>query len=275
VYTFSIFTQSAFALDGSIMVSTPDRSFYVTCTSNKSLTHFPANTTSSFTTRLPDPIYLDNAERKWEVGLSSFSYSQAINNFGKAVLTELYVHDGNVFHSIPVPDQHITSIKEMADALNTAIVEYADVYNARVLHGNRQAIEFQRKQNRRRSRRSVILTDQQEQSDQQTCDDLLNKLLDQLVIALFTEDVEEFYYFLFIVRDTFYIIERCWEMFRSVLRLNENADLKKEYDQKFTDLLRVRYPYLLTVWLQLEFTFIPNLLIAFVQDSTLSEHYEL
>jgi hypothetical protein len=131
------------------MSSVKRGSFYVTCTSSKSRDFFPDNKTSSFTTRLPEPIHLDNSDRRWEVGVSSFTYSQAINNFGEGSLIQLFLYDGFRIHHIKVPDQHVTNVHEIVDAMNDAIISYADKWNARVLAKDKQALLFQKAQNNR------------------------------------------------------------------------------------------------------------------------------
>jgi hypothetical protein len=141
-------------------------SFYVTCTSSKSRDFFPDNKTSSFTTRLPDPIHLDNADRRWEVGVSSFTYSQAINNFGEGSLIEFYLYDGFLIHQIKVVDQHVTSVHEVVNAMNDAIISYADAWNAKALAKDREAMLFQRAQNNRhRSSKRAKRDDQTSQSE--------------------------------------------------------------------------------------------------------------
>jgi hypothetical protein len=104
------------------MSSEADRdSFYVTCTSSESSNFFPDNETSSFRTRLKEPINLNNYSRKWEVGISSFSYTQEINNFGECMLMELYLFDGVKTFKIPIVDQLKSSSKGMADAISTSL----------------------------------------------------------------------------------------------------------------------------------------------------------
>jgi hypothetical protein len=110
-------------------------SFYITCTSNKCREFYPENKTSSFKTRLKDPINLNNADQKWEVGVSSFTYSQAINNFGQCVLMELYIYDGNRIHTIPIEDAHVANASEMVNVIQSSIEKYADSFkDVRVTH---------------------------------------------------------------------------------------------------------------------------------------------
>jgi hypothetical protein len=141
------------------MASVKRGSFYVTCTSSKSRDYFPDNKTSSFTTRLPEPIYLDNADRRWEVGVSSFTYSQAINNFGEGSLIEFFLYDGYRIHQIKVPDQHVTNVNEVVNAMNDAIISYADLWNEHVLANDKKSMLFQRAQNNRHRSSRVTHSD--------------------------------------------------------------------------------------------------------------------
>jgi hypothetical protein len=103
-------------------------SFYVTCSSNKSREYFPDNKTSAFKTKLKEPLYLNNSDRRWEVGVSSFSYSQAIHNFGECMLMEMYIYDGRRIHTIPIIDAHVSNATEMANVIQASFTEYADSF---------------------------------------------------------------------------------------------------------------------------------------------------
>jgi hypothetical protein len=172
------------------MSSVKRGSFYVTCTSNKSRDFFPDNKTSSFTTRLPEPIHLDNSDRRWEVGVSSFTYSQAINNFGEGSLIQLFLYDGFRIHQIKVPDQHVTNVHEIVDAMNDAIISYADKWNARVLAKDKQALLFQRAQNNRH-RPSRIVRSSKLKQDAPTSQAHQNSLKRSSSPPPYDEDSEE------------------------------------------------------------------------------------
>jgi len=103
-------------------------SFYVTCTSNKSREYFPDNKTSCFKTKLLEPRVLNNSDRRWEVGVSSFSYSQAIHNFGKCMLMEMYIYDGRRIHTIPIEDTHVSNATEMASAIQDSFASYVNSF---------------------------------------------------------------------------------------------------------------------------------------------------
>lgn len=100
--------------------------FYVTCTSSKCKEFYPENKTSAFTTRLREPILLNNADRKWEVGVSWFTSPQSINNFGPCMLMEFYVYDGAQVHAIPLEDQHVSNVDDILDALDGALARYIE-----------------------------------------------------------------------------------------------------------------------------------------------------
>src|SRR5579871_6229920 len=52
--------------------------FYVTLTSNSSLTYFPTNNAASFTAQLINPIQLNSSE--WEVGLKEITFPSTWKN---------------------------------------------------------------------------------------------------------------------------------------------------------------------------------------------------
>ena len=141
------------------MASVKKNSFYVTCTSNPT-EFYPNNKTSSFVTRLPDPIVLDNSDRKWEVGVSSFSYSQAINNFGSGSLIFFYFYDGYEIHSIPIEDQHITSLNEIVNALNLSFLKFINDWNQKLIK-----IEVKPDRSNRRKKRELYSEHEKEASD--------------------------------------------------------------------------------------------------------------
>ena len=111
--------------------ATTDSSFYVTCMSNKCREFFPNNKTSSFSTKLRSPIALKNGE--WEVGVSSFIYQQAINNFGETLLMEMMVYDGNNIHTISFPDVHVSTPEDVVAQLESALKQYSERHNFRVV----------------------------------------------------------------------------------------------------------------------------------------------
>lgn len=112
------------------LMATSQNSFYVTCTSNKCREFYPDNKTSSFTTRLQQPIVLKNADRKWEVGVSSFTYSQGINNFGECMLMEMYIYDGLKVHTIKLADDHVNSADQIGKCLQQAYDAYTQDFEA-------------------------------------------------------------------------------------------------------------------------------------------------
>lgn len=104
--------------------TTTDSSFYVTCMSNKCREFFPNNRTSRFSTKLRNPISLNNG--KWEVGVSSFIYQQSINNFGESLLMEMILYDGFFVHTITLPDTHVSSPEDVVFQLESALRRYSD-----------------------------------------------------------------------------------------------------------------------------------------------------
>ena len=78
---------------------------------------------------MKEPIILNNYNGSWEVGISSFSYTQEINNFGECMLMEIYLFDGVKTYKIPIEDQLVSSAGDMADALNRAIRKFFNERN--------------------------------------------------------------------------------------------------------------------------------------------------
>lgn len=99
--------------------------------SNKCKEFFPNNKTSSFSTKLRTPISLNN--ESWEVGVSSFIYQQAINNFGGSLLMEMMVYDGNHIHTISFPDVHVSTSEDVVAHLEAALKRYSEENNFRVV----------------------------------------------------------------------------------------------------------------------------------------------
>lgn len=169
-------------------------SFYITCTSNKCLEYYPENKTSSFTTRLRESLVLNNSDRKWEVGVSSFTYSQAINNFGPCMLMEFYIFDGVQIHKIPLTDQHVSSAEEIAEALQDAVDNYAEKWTYYELtEGELSLWEAQKKQNEendeilsKRSRRSAEDETTFERNIERQTEEKFIKCIKSLLIAALT-----------------------------------------------------------------------------------------
>ena len=213
-------------------------SFYVTCTSNKSRQFYPNNTTSSFITRLSEPIVLDNSDRRWKVGVSSFTYSQAINNFGSECSdTRFYWYNGGRVHEVPIPDQHVTSTTEMITALNDAITTYANEWNAKIFQGDQWTIDFFKRGNKRAKRSLITFRDQLE--------DFLNEVILKFGTVCFLERITDFVYFAFhfgyLVRNASHV----WDMVRT--KIVDDSSLT-EYDQDLILLLKQRQPFLHSLW---------------------------
>ena len=81
--------------------------------SNASMKHFPNNSLSRYTVKLPQPI--DLTKGKWEVGLIEIAYSKSWYNVTEASLTIKYQGKNT---AISIPNGYYKSMEEFCKQLN-------------------------------------------------------------------------------------------------------------------------------------------------------------
>lgn len=97
-------------------------SFYVTCHSHMSREFFPGNKASSFSTKLQQPIFFGSQRNSWEIGLSSFMFSNEIFNVGKC--HDMYIYyfkENHAVIKIPLLDSFVSNAEQLVNVINNSI----------------------------------------------------------------------------------------------------------------------------------------------------------
>ena len=98
--------------------------FYIVLPSNSSMSFFPNNTTTNYTTHLPREVKLDG---DWDVGLAEIHIPCTVNHIqeSEAIIAYAYEKPGESGPSeggYIFPHGHYESLTELADCINTCIL---------------------------------------------------------------------------------------------------------------------------------------------------------